>query len=62
MFDIQPIAGQPYREPGAAVGHVIIGSPLPNERHIVFWSFLWVLWDYKFVFLGFVGYKTFGHM
>src|SRR6218665_1447437 len=32
MFDIQPTTGQPYREPGAAVSHIIIGSTLVNER------------------------------
>ena len=32
MFDIQPITGQPCREPGAAVSHIIIGSPFLNER------------------------------
>src|SRR6218665_1902761 len=32
MFHVQPITGQPYREPGAAVSHVIVGSPLVNER------------------------------
>src|SRR6218665_96453 len=32
LFSLQPIAGRGYREPGAAVGHVIIGSALVNER------------------------------
>src|SRR6218665_2053482 len=34
VFALQPIAGRRYREPGAAVGHIviIIGSTLVNER------------------------------
>ena len=32
MFHVQPITRQPYREPGAAFSHVIVGSPLVNER------------------------------
>jgi len=35
VFALQPIAGRRYREPGAAVGHIviiIIGSALVNER------------------------------
>src|SRR6218665_1426436 len=32
MSNVQPITAQPDREPGAAVCHIIIGSPLVNER------------------------------
>ena len=32
MCHVQPITGQPYRVPCAAVSHVIVGSPLVNER------------------------------
>jgi len=39
VFALQPIAGRRYREPGAAVGHIviiIIGSGLVNERRLLF--------------------------
>src|SRR6218665_135551 len=38
MSNVQPITAQPDREPGAAVGHIIIGSPLVNERPSFVWS------------------------